>query len=107
MLAERMSRIGASVTLEIAAKAKELAARGVDVVDFGPGEPDFPTPERVKSAGIDAIRENFTRYTPSNGIPELKRAVCEKLSRCFPPNRGSEPIARGLFRSTMAGDRKC
>jgi len=81
MLADRMSRLHGSVTLEITAKAKELAAQGIDVIDFCVGEPDFPTPETVKAAGIEAIRSNFTRYTPSNGIPELRRAVCEKLRR--------------------------
>ncbi len=81
MLAERMSRIGASVTLEIGSKAKEMAARGVDVVDFSVGEPDFPTPESIKNAGIGAITANFTRYTASNGILDLRRAVCAKFQR--------------------------
>ena len=81
MLAERMSRIGASATLEMGSKAKELAARGVDVVDFSVGEPDFPTPQTIKDAGVNAIRDNFTRYTASNGILELRRAICDKFKR--------------------------
>ncbi len=79
MLAERMQRIGPSPTLVVGAKAKELAARGVDVVDLSVGEPDFPTPQAIKDAAIAAIHENFTRYTASDGILELRRAICEKL----------------------------
>ena len=78
MLADRMSNIAGSATLAVAAEADRLRRAGVDVVDFGAGEPDFDTPEHVKAAGIEAIRANFTRYTPSAGILELRRAVCER-----------------------------
>jgi aspartate aminotransferase len=81
MLAERMSRVKASPTLVVAAKATEMIKQGIDVVNFSVGEPDFPTPANVKAAGIRAIEENFTRYTASSGIPELRRAICEKLQR--------------------------
>jgi aspartate aminotransferase len=73
-----MSNIAGSATLAVAAEADRLRRAGVDVVDFGAGEPDFDTPEHVKAAGIEAIRANFTRYTPSAGILELRRAVCER-----------------------------
>ena len=73
-----MSDIAGSATLAVAAEADRLRRAGVDVVDFGAGEPDFNTPEHVKAAGIAAIEANFTRYTPSAGIPELRQAVCAR-----------------------------
>ncbi|MCK4413257.1 MAG: pyridoxal phosphate-dependent aminotransferase [Candidatus Eisenbacteria sp.] len=79
MLAERMSLIGTSPTLAVSGKAKEMIARGVDVVDFSVGEPDFDTPEPIKRAGITAIEDNFTRYTASSGTLDLRRAICEKF----------------------------
>jgi aspartate aminotransferase len=81
MLAKRMAQIKPSPTLVVAAKAKEMAAHGVDIVDFSVGEPDFPTPENIKQAGIDAIRTDLTRYTDSDGIPPLRQAICDKLKR--------------------------
>jgi len=81
MISKRLSSIGASETLRISAKAKELAAQGVDVIDLSVGEPDFPTPENVKAAGKRAIDQNVTRYTPSPGLPELRKAIAEKLKR--------------------------
>ncbi|MBI2956469.1 MAG: pyridoxal phosphate-dependent aminotransferase [Acidobacteria bacterium] len=76
-LAERVERIGVSATLAVLQEAERLRAQGVDVVDFGPGEPDFPTPEHIKQAAVRALEENFTKYTPTAGIPALRRAVCE------------------------------
>jgi aspartate aminotransferase len=67
------------MTLEITAKAKQLKAQGVDVIDFGVGEPDFDTSDYIKEAAIDAIKKGYTKYTPSSGISELKKAVCNKL----------------------------
>ncbi|MFZ1946712.1 MAG: aspartate aminotransferase, partial [bacterium] len=67
MISRRIASIGASETLRISAKAKELAAQGIDVIDLSVGEPDFPTPENVKAAGKRAIDRNITRYTPSPG----------------------------------------
>ncbi len=81
MLARRMGRIKPSATLAVSAKAKEMAARGIDVVDFSAGEPDFPTPPAVKEAAIRAIHEDFSHYTMASGIPELRQAICEKLAR--------------------------
>lgn len=75
-LAERVERIGVSATLAVLNEAEKLKAQGVDVVDFGPGEPDFPTPDNIKQAAIRAIQEDFTKYTPTAGIPELRQAVC-------------------------------
>lgn len=71
--------VQASTTLAIDAMFKQMKADGVDVIGFGAGEPDFPTPDHIKEAGIAAIRDNFTKYTPTPGIPELRRAVCTRL----------------------------
>lgn len=81
MLAQRVKNIAPSATLAIDAKAKQLKKEGKDVVIFGAGEPDFNTPENIKQAAIKAINNNFTRYTPVGGIPELKKAVADKLKR--------------------------
>jgi aspartate aminotransferase len=70
-----------SATMNLIARAKRLRAEGHDVVPFGAGEPDFDTPEHVKEAGIRAIREGFTKYTPVAGIPELRAQVAEKFRR--------------------------
>jgi aspartate aminotransferase len=74
-LAERTKRIEVSPTMKVLAEADRLRRAGVDVVDFGAGEPDFPTPEHVKTAAHDAITANFTKYTPNAGTSELKRAI--------------------------------
>jgi len=73
--------INESTTLAIAAETKRMQAEGIHVVSFATGEPDFPTPELVKQAGIEAIERNFTRYTQSEGIPELRSAIAAKFGR--------------------------
>ncbi|MBN2232200.1 MAG: pyridoxal phosphate-dependent aminotransferase [Deltaproteobacteria bacterium] len=80
-LATRVKNLKPSPTLAISAKAKAMQAAGVDVVNFGAGEPDFDTPDNVKDAAIAAIREGFTSYTAVPGIPELKQAIVAKLER--------------------------
>ncbi len=77
-LAHRMQRIRPSATLAITAKAKAMKARGIDVVGFGAGEPDFDTPDHIKEAAVRAITEGFTKYTPVSGIEELKEAIAER-----------------------------
>ena len=77
-LAERISRISESSTMKVAADADRLRREGVDVVDFGAGEPDFPTPDNIKKAAIAAIDANFTKYTPTGGVLELKQAICDR-----------------------------
>lgn len=79
-LADRLRGIESSPTLALAAKAKALAKAGKSVADFTAGEPDFPTPEPVKQAAIQAIRDNHTRYTPVAGIPELRKAIANTLA---------------------------
>ena len=71
--------VQASTTLAIDAMAKQMKADGIDVVGFGAGEPDFNTPEHIKQAAIEAIHENFTKYTPASGIVPLKEAVCKRM----------------------------
>ncbi|MBB6645275.1 pyridoxal phosphate-dependent aminotransferase [Halobellus ruber] len=77
--AARVERVEPSATLAISNKASELEAAGVDVVDLSVGEPDFPTPENVVAAGKEAMDAGHTGYTPSNGIPQLREAIAEKL----------------------------
>jgi aspartate aminotransferase len=78
---ERIQNVNPSMTLAIDAKAKEMKANGEDVIGFGAGEPDFNTPERIKQAGIKAIENNETRYTPVGGSVLLKEAIITKLER--------------------------
>lgn len=80
-LSSRAKSIGASPTLALDAKTKELIRQGVDVLSFGVGEPDFDTPDHIKEAAIEAIKGGFTKYTASSGIPELREAICEKLKK--------------------------
>ena len=77
-IAERISTISVSSTLKVSADADRLRREGVDVVDFGAGEPDFPTPAHIKQAAVDAIAANFTKYTNAGGTPELREAICER-----------------------------
>ncbi len=77
-LADRVGLISVSSTMKVAAEADRLRREGVDVVDFSVGEPDFPTPENVKQAAIDAIHANFTRYTPAGGTVDLKQAIIDR-----------------------------
>jgi len=81
MLADRLKTLAPSSTLAVQAKARELRARGIDVISFGAGEPDFDTPERIKNAALQAMRRGQTKYTEVGGVPELRAAVCAKLKR--------------------------
>ena len=75
-LTERINRIQISPTSAVIAEAEKLKARGVDIADFGPGEPDFPTPDHIKKAAIRAIEQNYTKYTATGGIMPLREAIC-------------------------------
>ncbi len=79
-IAERMSLVSPSATLKLTSKAKEMKAKGLPVISFGAGEPDFDTPEVVKEEAIRCLKAGFTKYTPTSGIPELREAVCKKFS---------------------------
>ena len=75
--------VQASTTMAIDAMFKQMKADGIDVIGFGAGEPDFNTPEAIKEAGIAAIRNNVTRYTPAAGTVELRQAVCDRMKADF------------------------
>ena len=79
-LSKKAQAVKPSSTLAITAKAKELMSKGIDVVGFGAGEPDFNTPDNICEAAIKAIHEGFTKYTPADGTIELKKAVCDKFA---------------------------
>lgn len=81
MLANRVNEITISPTMMVAAEAKKLKAKGVDIIDLSVGEPDFHTPNQIKDAGKIAIDENKTRYTLNQGTVELRTAIADKLKR--------------------------
>lgn len=78
-IADRMSKVSPSATLKLTAKAKEMKSKGLPVLSFGAGEPDFDTPQEVKDEAIKALNSGFTKYTPTSGTPELREAVCKKF----------------------------
>src|SRR3954453_21801839 len=79
-ISSRAAQLTPSLTFSIDSKAKAMKAEGLDVCGFGAGEPDFDTPEHIKTAAIEALQAGFTKYTPSSGIPELRQAISEKLA---------------------------
>ena len=81
--ADRIALISVSSTMKVMADADKLRREGVDVVDFSAGEPDFPTPENIKRAGIAAIEANFTKYTPAGGTADTKQAVVNRHKEEF------------------------
>ncbi len=80
MVSERLQAVTPSVTLAINSRVQELEAEGKDVVKFGVGEPDYPTPEHIKDAAREAIAKNKTKYTPAAGIPQLRKAISDKFA---------------------------
>jgi aspartate aminotransferase len=85
-LADRMALIKVSPTMKVAADAERMRREGINVVDFGAGEPDFPTPDNIKNAAIKALEENFTKYTSAGGTIELKQAICDRHSADYGTN---------------------
>src|SRR6478609_11329813 len=81
--ADRIGRIEVSATMAVAAEAAKLRAQGANLVDFGAGEPHFPTPRHIKDAAIAAIDANFTRYTVVPGIPDVRKAIIERHAADF------------------------
>ncbi|MFP4549081.1 MAG: pyridoxal phosphate-dependent aminotransferase [Fidelibacterota bacterium] len=79
ILSNKAKAIKTSPTLAVFGKAKQMMAAGLDIINFGVGEPDFNTPDHIKTAAKQAIDDNFTKYTVSAGIPELKNAIMEKM----------------------------
>ncbi|PHR62872.1 MAG: aspartate aminotransferase [Robiginitomaculum sp.] len=80
-ISEVLKRVAPSATLAVSQKARELKAAGIDVIGLGAGEPDMPTPDHICEAAITAIHQGKTRYTPVDGIPELKEAISAKFKR--------------------------
>jgi len=80
-ISQRAQSVPPSATIAVTARAKELKAQGVDVVGFGAGEPDFDTPEYIKEAAIKSLKAGQTKYTAAAGIPELRKAIAEKLQK--------------------------
>lgn len=78
-LAERMNKFSGSPTSALIAKVAELKRQGKDIISLNVGEPDFGTPDYIKVAGMKAIADNFTKYTPGNGILELRQEIVKKL----------------------------
>jgi aspartate aminotransferase len=83
VFADRIGRIEVSATMAVAAEAAKLRAQGANLVDFGAGEPHFPTPRHIKDAAIAAIDANFTRYTVVPGIPDVRKAIVERHAADF------------------------
>ena len=108
MLAARAGRIAVSPTMKVAADAIRLKAQGVDVLDFGAGEPDFPTPPHVGAAAKAAIDANFTKYTTNSGTDDLKRAVARRYQQDYGVEYATSEIIitaggkQALFNTVMA-----
>ena len=113
MISNRIGRLEMSPTLRINAKAQAMIADGIDVVDFSVGEPDFPTPANIKDAAKAAIDGNFTKYTPNDGIRDLKAAIIHRLKEDhkleYKPNQilvsaGAKHSLYNLFMATINRD---
>ncbi len=109
-LSDAVNRVSPSATLAVTAKAAELKRAGIDVIGLGAGEPDFDTPDHIKDAAIQAIRDGKTKYTAADGIPELKEAICAKFKRDndldYTPEQvnvspGGKPVIFNAFISTL------
>lgn len=113
-IADRLSRIKPSPTIAVSNKAMELKAAGADVIGLGAGEPDFDTPEHIKQAAADAMAAGKTKYVPVAGVPELRRAICDKFKRdndlTYTPDQitvncgGKQSIYNALMASLNPGD---
>jgi aspartate aminotransferase len=90
ILTDRINRIEVSATMAITAEALKMQAAGIDLANFGAGEPHFSTPQHIKDAAIDAITKNFSRYTNVAGIPEVRKAVVERHAADFGTNYTAE-----------------
>jgi aspartate aminotransferase len=86
VLSDRIDRIEVSATMAITAEALKMKAAGIDLADFGAGEPHFSTPQHIKAAAIEAIEKNFTRYTAVAGIPEVRKAIVDRHAADFGTN---------------------
>ena len=83
-LSDRLQRLAPSATLAMSQKSSEMKAQGIDVINMSVGEPDFNTPDHIKEAAKKAIDNNFSRYSPVPGYPDLRKAMVEKLRMRMP-----------------------
>ncbi|MEL6782260.1 MAG: pyridoxal phosphate-dependent aminotransferase [Pseudomonadota bacterium] len=109
-LSDAVNRVQPSATIAVTTKAAELRRAGEDVIGLGAGEPDFDTPDHIKEAAIKAIHDGKTKYTPADGIPELKEAICAKFERdnglSYAPSQvnvspGGKPVIYNAFVATL------
>ena len=91
-LADRTTRVAGSATMKVGATVDRLRRSGIEVIDFGAGEPDFSTPEAIKAAAHHALDANFTRYTPVAGIADLKRAICDRYKADYGVEYGDAQV---------------
>ena len=113
-VSRRISTIAPSMTLAISAKANELKAAGIKVINFGVGEPDFNTPEHICKAAKDALDKGYTKYVAASGLPALKKAVVKKLkvdnnldydpSQIIISNGAKHSIFNAVFATINPGD---
>src|SRR3712207_3012048 len=80
-LSSRLNRLSPSATLAMSQKSSEMRAQGIDVINLSVGEPDFNTPEHIKTAAKQAVDDNFSRYSPVMGYPDLRQAIVDKLRK--------------------------
>ena len=80
-LSDRLNRLAPSATLAMSQKSSEMKAQGIDVINMSVGEPDFNTPDAIKEAAKQAIDDNYSKYSPVPGYPDLRKAIVEKLKR--------------------------
>lgn len=114
IIASRLDRIAPSSTLAVTARARQLKAEGKDVIGLGAGEPDFDTPDHIKDAAIEAMKDGYTKYTDVPGSVELRQAICDKFSRenslSYTPDQiqvacgGKQNIYNAMMASVNPGD---
>lgn len=114
ILSDRLNRLSPSATLAMSQRSSELKAQGVDIINMSVGEPDFNTPDHIKAAAIKAVEENWTRYSPVPGYPELKKAIVAKLknengldylpSQILCSNGAKQSVCNAIMALVNAGD---
>lgn len=113
-LSDRLNRLSPSATLAMSQKSSEMKAQGIDVINLSVGEPDFNTPDHIKKAAIKAVEENWSRYSPVPGYPELKKAIVDKLKNenglDYAPNQilcsngAKQSVCNAIMAIVNAGD---
>ena len=113
-LSDRLNRLSPSATLAMSQKSSEMKAQGIDVINLSVGEPDFNTPDHIKAAAIKAVEDNWSRYSPVPGYPELKKAIVNKLkkengldysaSQILCSNGAKQSVCNAIMALVNAGD---